>query len=95
MIEMTEVTKIDIEHHVSILNDNFINLYKEKNLRSYLETLNRMLELAIDLKFDLVLMYFGAVPIVSADERIQFQKIFKCLGTRKSNKDWFLNLSHS
>ncbi|MDP1471828.1 hypothetical protein Q8G32_28730 [Priestia megaterium] len=92
MIEMTELTKVDTEQLVSEINNNFINLYKEKNLRSYLKTLSNMLELAIHLKFDFVLKYFGTAPIVATNERIQFQEIFKCLGTRKSNKNWFLNL---
>ncbi|UMZ35458.1 hypothetical protein [Priestia megaterium] len=92
MIEMTEITKMDTDQLVAQVNENFINLYKEKNLRSYLETLNNMLELAVHLKLDFVLKYFGTVPVVAADERTQFQEIFKCLGTRKSNKDWFLNL---
>lgn len=38
MIEMTEITKMDTEQLVAQVNENFINLYKEKNLRSYLET---------------------------------------------------------
>lgn len=92
MIEMTEITEIDTELLFSKVNNNLINLYKEKNIGGYTETLNDMLELAVHLKFDLVLKYFGAVPIVAVDERNQFQEIFKCIGTRSSNKDWFLNL---
>lgn len=92
MVEVTEKTDIDTELLVLKVNNNILNLYKDKNIKIYTETLKDMLELAIHLKFDLVLKYFGATPIVAADERIQFQEIFKCLGTRKSNKDWFLNL---
>lgn len=92
MIEVTEITETETELLVSKVNKNFIKLYKEKNIRSYIETLNDMLELAIHLKFDFALKYFGSVPIVATHERIQFQEIFKCLSTRKSNRDWFLNL---
>ncbi|WP_340372746.1 hypothetical protein [Peribacillus sp. FSL E2-0218] len=92
MIEMTEKTEIGIESLVSKVNNDFIKLYKEKNIESYIDTLNDMLELAVQLEFDFVLKYFGAVPIAAAHERFQFQEIFKCLGTRKSNKDWYLHL---
>ncbi|MBM7583965.1 dimeric dUTPase (all-alpha-NTP-PPase superfamily) [Bacillus pakistanensis] len=92
MIEVTEITEFDTELLVSKVNISIINLYKEKDIRVYIETLKDLLELAVHLKFDIVLKYFGAVPVVAKDERIQFQEIFKCLGTRKSNKDWFLNL---
>ncbi|AOH53296.1 hypothetical protein ABE28_002950 [Peribacillus muralis] len=92
MIEMTEITDLDIELLISRVNSDFIKLYKEKNIESYIETLNDMLQAAVQMEFDFVLKYFGAAPIVAADERIQFQEIFKCIGTRKSNKDWFLQL---
>ncbi|MEN1937534.1 hypothetical protein AAIE21_18570 [Paenibacillus sp. 102] len=92
MIEMIKVTEVDTELLVSKIHRNLISLYNKKDIRDYTEILNDMLVLAVHLKFDLVLKYFGAVPIVAADERIQFQEIFKCLGTRNNNKDWFLNL---
>jgi dimeric dUTPase (all-alpha-NTP-PPase superfamily) len=92
MVEVTEITESDTESLISKVNNNLINLYNKKDIEHYTKILSDMLELAIHLKFDLVLKYFGTAPIVAANERIQFQEIFKCLGTRKSNKDWFLNL---
>ncbi|WP_285768806.1 hypothetical protein [Peribacillus sp. SI8-4] len=92
MIEMTEISEMDMELLISRVNSDFINLYKDKNIGSYIETLNDMLQLAVQLEFDFVLKYFGAAPIIAAHERSQFQEIFKCIGTRKSNKDWFLHL---
>ncbi|MED3691992.1 hypothetical protein P4534_24925 [Peribacillus butanolivorans] len=92
MIDITDKTEVDPELLVSKVNRNLINLYNKKDIGDYTEILRDMLMLAVQLKFDLVLKYFGAVPIVAADERNQFQEIFKCLGTRSSNKDWYLNL---
>lgn len=92
MIGNTKITDVDTELLISKVNRNLINLYNKKDIGDYTEILNDMLKLAVHLKFDLVLKYFGAVPIVAADERIQFQEIFKCLGTRRNNNDWFLNL---
>ncbi|QNG61686.1 hypothetical protein H4O14_09570 [Bacillus sp. PAMC26568] len=92
MIGNTNIPEVDTDLIISNVNRNLINLYNKKDIGDYTGILNDMLVLAVHLKLDLVLKYFGAVPIVAADERIQFQEIFKCLGTRKNNKDWFLNL---
>lgn len=92
MIEMIKVTEVETELLVSKIHRNLINLYNKKDIEDYTEILNDMLVLAVHLKLDLVLKYFGAVPIVTADKRVQFQEIFKCLGTRNHNRDWFLNL---
>ncbi|MCI0763729.1 hypothetical protein [Bacillus sp. TL12] len=92
MIEMIKVTEVDTELLVSKIHRNLIDLYNKKDIGDYTGILNDMLVLAVHLKFDMVLKYFGAAPIVAADERIQFQETFKCLGTRNNNKDWFLHL---
>ncbi|MBC6971358.1 hypothetical protein H9I32_02640 [Bacillus sp. Xin] len=92
MIEMIKVTEVDTELLVSKIHKNLINLYNKKDMGDYTEMLHDMFVLAVHLEFDFVLKYFGAKPIVTADERIQFQEIFKCLATRNNNKDWFLHL---
>ncbi|WP_110928478.1 hypothetical protein [Bacillus massiliglaciei] len=92
MFELTEKTEIDTESLITKVNTDFLTLYQQKNINSYTETLKDLLELAVHLEYDFVLKYFGAAPIAFPDERYQFQEIFKCMGTRKGNKDWFLNL---
>lgn len=92
MIEIIETTEIDPELLVSKLNRKLVSLYNKKDIGEYTDILNDMLILAVHLKFDLVLKYLGTVSLVALDEINQFQEIFKCLGTRSSNKDWFLNL---
>jgi dimeric dUTPase (all-alpha-NTP-PPase superfamily) len=92
MIGAIEKTEINSEFYVSKINRNLINLYNNKEIGNYTEILNDMLLLAVYLKYELILKYFGTVPIVSKDETIQFQRIFKCIATRNRNKDWFLNL---
>ncbi|MGG0237703.1 hypothetical protein [Bacillus rhizoplanae] len=91
MIDTIETKGIDAESFVPELHDKLVKLYNEKDIEWYIEILKDMLSLAVHLKFDLVLKYFGVRPIVTSDERKQFQEIFKCLATR-NNKDWFLNL---
>ena len=34
---------------------------------------------------------FCVRPVVAADERMQFQEIFKCLAKKDENGEWFLN----
>ncbi|PGZ96903.1 hypothetical protein COE51_16130 [Bacillus pseudomycoides] len=92
MIDTIETKGIDAESFVPELHDKLVKLYNEKDIERYTEILKDMLSLAVHLKFDLVLKYFGVRPIVTSDERKQFQEIFKCLATRNHNKDWFLNL---
>lgn len=92
MINTVGIREINEDSYVPQLQDKLIKLYNEKDIEWYTEILKDMLSLAIYLKFDVALKYFQTRPIVTSDERKQFQEIFKCLATRKNNKDWFLNL---
>jgi dimeric dUTPase (all-alpha-NTP-PPase superfamily) len=92
MIDTIETKGIDAESFVPELHDKLVKLYNEKDIEWYTEILKDMLSLAVHLKFDLVLKYFGVRPIVTSDERKQFQEIFKYVATRNNNKDWFLDL---
>jgi dimeric dUTPase (all-alpha-NTP-PPase superfamily) len=92
MIETIELKEIDTDLLISKMNNSLIDLYNNRSIEKYTEILNDMLVLAMHLKYDLILKYLAWAPTVTANERIQFQEIFKCLGTRNNNKDWFLNL---
>jgi len=92
MIETIELKEIDTDLLISKMNKSLIDLYTNKSIEKYTGILNDMLLLAVHLKYDLILKYLAWAPTVTANERIQFQEIFKCLGTRNNNKDWFLNL---
>ncbi|WP_237980667.1 hypothetical protein [Bacillus thuringiensis] len=92
MIEMVEATKVtDEELSISTLHQKLVKLYSQKDSVEYTELLKYILSLSVQLKLNLVLKYFGVRPVVAADERMQFQKIFKCLANKDENGEWFLN----
>lgn len=93
MIETIEATKAtDGELSISNLHPKLVKLYSQKDSTEYTELLKYILSLSVQLKLNLVLKYFGVRPIVAADERVQFQEIFKCLVKKDDNGEWFLNL---
>ncbi|KXY85722.1 hypothetical protein AVT_24805 [Bacillus tropicus] len=92
MIEMIEATKVTEEElSISNLHQKLVKLYSQKNMADYTELLKYILSLSVQLKLHLVLKYFGVRPVVAADERMQFQEIFKCLAKKDDNGEWFLN----
>ncbi|MHC2831655.1 hypothetical protein [Bacillus sp. F9_6S_D1_P_5] len=92
MIEMVETTKVTEEElSISTLHQKLVTLYSQKNVAHYTELLKYILSLSVQLKLNLVLKYFGVRPVVAADERMQFQEIFKCLANKDDNGEWFLN----
>ncbi|MGF9770095.1 hypothetical protein [Bacillus albus] len=92
MIEMVEATKVTEEElSISTLHQKLVTLYSQKNVAHYTELLKYILSLSVQLKLNLVLKYFGVRPVVAADERMQFQEIFKCLANKDDNGEWFLN----
>ncbi|MBY7111950.1 hypothetical protein ILT06_13670 [Bacillus sp. 17RED48] len=92
MIEMVEATKVtEAELSISNLHQKLVKLYSQKNVAHYTELLKYILSLSVQLKLNLVLKYFGVRPVVAADERMQFQEIFKCLANKDENGEWFLN----
>ncbi|HEB2439026.1 hypothetical protein [Bacillus thuringiensis] len=92
MIEMVEATKVtDEELSISTLHQKLVKLYSQKDCAEYTELLKYILSLSVQLKLNLVLKYFGVRPVVAADERMQFQEIFKCLAKKDENGEWFLN----
>ncbi|MFF2240490.1 hypothetical protein ACFVUU_20315 [Bacillus thuringiensis] len=93
MIETIEVTRVtDEELSISNLHPKLVKLYSQKDSTEYTKLLKYILSLSVQLKLNLVLKYFGVRPIVAADERMQFQEIFKCLAKKDENGEWFLNL---
>jgi dimeric dUTPase (all-alpha-NTP-PPase superfamily) len=92
MIETIEPKEIDTEACLSSLRNKITTLYSNANVERYTDTLEDLLSLAVHLKFDLILKHFGAAPVVATDARTQFQEIFKCLATKNTNKNWFLEL---
>ncbi|CAM4047047.1 MULTISPECIES: hypothetical protein [Bacillus cereus group] len=92
MIEMVEATKVtDEELSISTLHQKLVKLYSQKDSVEYTELLKYILSLSVQLKLNLVLKYFGVRPVAAADERMQFQEIFKCLANKDENGEWFLN----
>ncbi|AFQ13822.1 hypothetical protein CON48_25355 [Bacillus thuringiensis] len=92
MIEMVEATKVtDEELSISTLHQKLVKLYSQKDCAEDTELLKYILSLSVQLKLNLVLKYFGVRPVVAADERMQFQEIFKCLAKKDENGEWFLN----
>ncbi|WP_283746198.1 hypothetical protein [Bacillus cereus] len=92
MIETIEVTRVtDEELSISNLHPKLVKLYSQKDSSEYTKLLKYILSLSVQLKLNLVLKYFGVRPIVAADERVQFQEIFKCLAKKDENGEWFLN----
>ena len=92
MIETIEVTRVtDEELSISNLHPKLVKLYSQKDSSEYTKLLKYILSLSVQLKLNLVLKYFGVRPIVAADERMQFQEIFKCLAKKDENGEWFLN----
>ncbi|EJR20838.1 hypothetical protein [Bacillus cereus] len=92
MIETIEVTRVtDEELSISNLHPKLVKLYSQKDSAEYTKLLKYILSLSVQLKLNLVLKYFGVRPIVAADERMQFQEIFKCLANKDDNGEWFLN----
>ena len=92
MIETIEVTRVtDEELSISNLHPKLVKLYSQKDSAEYTKLLKYILSLSVQLKLNLVLKYFGVRPIVAADERMQFQEIFKCLAKKDENGEWFLN----
>lgn len=92
MIETIEVTRVtDEELSISNLHPKLVKLYSQKDSAEYTKLLKYILSLSVQLKLNLVLKYFGVCPIVVADERVQFQEIFKCLAKKDENGEWFLN----
>ncbi|ANC20541.1 MULTISPECIES: hypothetical protein [Bacillus] len=92
MIETIEVTRVtDEELSISNLHPKLVKLYSQKDSAEYTKLLKYILSLSVQLKLNLVLKYFGVRPIVAADERVQFQEIFKCLAKKDENGEWFLN----
>ncbi|MFJ9499656.1 hypothetical protein [Brevibacillus centrosporus] len=77
---------------IAILRNQFVELYNRKDVAQYVAVLNDMLQLAINLKQDLILKHFGAAPVVASDETMQLQEMFKCLALRSRNSNWFLDL---
>ncbi|ARO58181.1 MULTISPECIES: hypothetical protein [Bacillus] len=93
MIETIEVTRVtDEELSISNLHPKLVKLYSQKDSAEYTKLLKYILSLSVQLKLNLVLKYFGVRPIIAADERMQFQEIFKCLAKKDENGEWFLNL---
>ncbi|MFE5391389.1 hypothetical protein [Bacillus thuringiensis] len=93
MIETIEVTRVTEEElSISNLHPKLVKLYSQKDSTEYTKLLKYILSLSVQLKLNLVLKYFGVRPIVAADERMQFQEIFKCLAKKDENGEWFLNL---
>ncbi|HDX9532896.1 TPA: hypothetical protein ROX87_002295 [Bacillus thuringiensis] len=93
MIETIEVTRVtDEELSISNLHPKLVKLYSQKDSTEYTKLLKYIFSLSVQLKLNLVLKYFGVRPIVAADERMQFQEIFKCLAKKDENGEWFLNL---
>ncbi|WP_088350212.1 hypothetical protein [Bacillus cereus] len=92
MIETIEVNRVtDEELSISNLHPKLVKLYSQKDSAEYTKLLKYILSLSVQLKLNLVLKYFGVRPIVAADERMQFQEIFKCLVNKDDNGEWFLN----
>ncbi|KLA30493.1 hypothetical protein [Bacillus cereus] len=92
MIEMVEAIKeTNEELSISTLHQKLVKLYRQKDSAEYTELLKYILSLSVQLKLNLVLKYFGVRPVVAADERMQFQEIFKCLAKKDDNGEWFLN----
>ncbi|MBJ7958077.1 hypothetical protein QRE62_21305 [Bacillus mycoides] len=92
MIETIEATKVtDEELSISILHQKLVKLYSQKDSAEYTEILKYILSLSVQLNLHFVLKYFGVRPVVAADERMQFQEIFKCLAKKDDNGEWFLN----
>ncbi|MBE5106259.1 hypothetical protein IGI01_13445 [Bacillus thuringiensis] len=92
MIETIEATKVTEEElSISNLHQKLVKLYSHKNVADYTELLKYILSLSVQLKLHLALKYFGVRPVVAADERMQFQEIFKCLTNKDDNGEWFLN----
>ncbi|WP_242255257.1 hypothetical protein [Bacillus cereus group sp. BfR-BA-01379] len=92
MIEMVEATKVTDEGlSISTLHQKLVKLYSQKDSIEYTELLKYILSLSVHLKLNLVLKYFGVRPVAAADERMQFQEIFKCLANKDENGEWFLN----
>ncbi|WP_395760734.1 hypothetical protein [Bacillus sp. 3G2] len=92
IIEMVEATKVtDEELSISTLHQKLVKLYSQKDSVEYTELLKYILSLSVQLKLNLVLKYFGVRPVTAADERMQFQEIFKCLANKDENGEWFLN----
>ena len=92
MIETIEATKVTEEElSISILHQKLVKLYSQKNVADYTELLKYILSLSVQMELNLVLKYFGVRPVVAADERMQFQEIFKCLAKKDDNGEWFLN----
>lgn len=92
MIDTIESQEMDTESFISSLHNKIIHFYKEKSVEGYVKVLRDMLSLAVHLKFDLVLKHFGTAPVVAPDATMQFQEMFKCLATRSTHKNWFLDL---
>ncbi|PEL21320.1 hypothetical protein COF37_18340 [Bacillus wiedmannii] len=91
MIETIEATKVtDEELSISTLHQKLVKLYSQKDSAEYTEILKYILSLSVHLNLHFVLKYFGVRPVV-ADERMQFQEIFKCLAKKDDNGEWFLN----
>ncbi|HDR7717350.1 hypothetical protein SNE23_18015 [Bacillus sp. RA(2023)] len=88
-IEATQVTEKELS--ISHLHQKLVTLYSQKNVVYYTKLLKYILSLSVQLKLNLVLKYFGVRPVVAADERMQFQEIFKCLANKDENGEWFLN----
>ncbi|KMP94502.1 hypothetical protein [Bacillus wiedmannii] len=92
MIETIEATKVtDEELSISTLHQKLVKLYSQKDSAEYTEILKYILSLSVHLNLHFVLKYFGVRPVVVADERMQFQEIFKCLAKKDDNGEWFLN----
>ncbi|KAB7680812.1 hypothetical protein OOG41_14060 [Bacillus sp. AS_5] len=93
MIETIEVTRVtDEELSISNLHPKLVKMYSQKDSAEYTKLLKYILSLSVQLNLNLVLKYFGVRPIIAADERMQFQEIFKCLAKKDENGEWFLNL---
>ncbi|AZJ21602.1 hypothetical protein JDS99_02830 [Bacillus cereus group sp. N6] len=92
MIETIEATKVTNEElSISTLHQKLVKLYSQKDSAEYTEILKYILSLSVQLNLHFVLKYFGVRPVVAADERMQFQEIFKCLAKKADNGEWFLN----
>ncbi|SCC45351.1 hypothetical protein [Bacillus wiedmannii] len=92
MIETIEATKVTNEElSISTLHQKLVKLYSQKDSAGYTEILKYILSLSVQLNLHFVLKYFGVRPVVAADERMQFQEIFKCLAKKDDNGEWFLN----
>ncbi|KAA0743606.1 hypothetical protein COF76_24180 [Bacillus wiedmannii] len=92
MIETIEATKVTNEElSISTLHQKLVKLYSQKDSAEYTEILKYILSLSVQLNLHFVLKYFGVRPVVAADERMQFQEIFKCLAKKDDNGEWFLN----